>query len=272
MSNKNSSLKRKCDAMVCWVPPRDSMAAEIVSNTKRIGLSFRSDNRTNSDGNCFYHSVVQQMCRPEIRCQISAEKIYIDPFKLRTQIVSFVRENQDLVPVILRFKDQYHAYEDEEYKKYGTWNNFVNAQGRNGEFANSIFIIDVDIFITSETCTRDHPFVIMSRVWDHSQPPSPNPMIIGSIRNAHFQSLLPVHYLLNPSLPNFTVLPASRTRQPSEHLFSFNCDKIPFVLQFHYYEFLLHYLSNLLQNLITSLSIPILANLSKFTTIQYTLK
>ena len=42
------------------------MADTIVANAIKIGLSIRADSPTPDDGNCLYHSVLQQLACPEI--------------------------------------------------------------------------------------------------------------------------------------------------------------------------------------------------------------
>ena len=46
------------------------MANTIVNNARCIRLNVNADEITPSDGNCFYHAVVQQLHRSNIRSNI----------------------------------------------------------------------------------------------------------------------------------------------------------------------------------------------------------
>ena len=56
----NNCTRPKCASM-------ESIADTIVDNARRIGLSVCADLHTPGDVNCFYHSVLQQLARPEIQ-------------------------------------------------------------------------------------------------------------------------------------------------------------------------------------------------------------
>ena len=60
----NTTNKRRC------AKGSIAMADTIVNNARRIGMDVDADEITPGDGNCFYHAVVQQLHRSDIRSNI----------------------------------------------------------------------------------------------------------------------------------------------------------------------------------------------------------
>ena len=78
-----------------------------------------------------------------------------------------------------------------------TWDNFLIAQTHNGMYATELFIktaavlIGINIQITSEHCTRQHPYNIVASTWNDEETSTANLILIGNISGIHFQSLIP---------------------------------------------------------------------------------
>ena len=60
-----------------------SMADVILANARRIGLAAYVDAPTPGDGNCFYHSVLQQLACPDVI--YTCNEIHIRVITLNTQ-------------------------------------------------------------------------------------------------------------------------------------------------------------------------------------------
>ena len=52
-------------------------------------------------------------------------------------------------------------------------------------------LLVINIHITSEHCTQEHPYNIVSSSWNHEATSSDNFVLIGNISGIHFQSLIP---------------------------------------------------------------------------------
>ena len=117
-------------------------------------------------------------------------------------------------------------------------------QEENGRDATELFIkaaavlLGVDIHITSEISRTSDPYVKLSRFWGESNNCmsfSPNmsyeevssiqPILLGSLHEVHFQSLLPFHHITFPqnfnisgsSLNHPNPLPDSTKLNPADH-------------------------------------------------------
>ena len=66
----NTTNKRRC------AKGSTAMADTIVNNARRIGWNVDADEITTGDGNCFYHAVVQQLHRSDIRSNILSIILY----------------------------------------------------------------------------------------------------------------------------------------------------------------------------------------------------
>ena len=90
-----------------------------------------------------------------------------------------------------------------------SWDSFISEQSNSGVYATELFIkttavlLGMNIYITSEHCTPEHPYNIITSLWnddDHERTSSSNAILIGNISGIHFQSLLP-----NPNLEVETI-------------------------------------------------------------------
>ena len=71
------------------------------------------------------------------------------------------------------------------YEEYNiTWDNFLIEQTRNGVYATELFIkttavlIGINIQITSEYCTRQHPYNILTSTWNDEETNTANLILI----------------------------------------------------------------------------------------------
>ena len=197
----NTTNKRRC------TKGSTAMADTIVNNARRIGLNVDADEITPGDGNCFYHAVVQQLHRSEIRSNI----LNLDPLPshltLRRTICQFIQQNQNDVTYINDYQTHYNNVLYQDYNM--SWDSFISEQSNSGVYATELFIkttavlLGMNIHITSEHCTPEHPYNIITSSWnddDQERTSSSNAILIGNISGIHFQSLLP-----NPNLEVETV-------------------------------------------------------------------
>ena len=77
------------------------------------------------------------------------------------------------------------------------WDDFLIAQTHNGVYATEPFIetaavlIGINIQITSEHCTRQHPYNMVTSTWNDEETNTANLILTGNISGIHFQSLIP---------------------------------------------------------------------------------
>ena len=67
------------------------MADTIFDNAQRIGLAVCRDAPTPGDGNCFYHSVIQQLARNDVRPVI--RHVHLSHSILRGMVYVCIQEN-----------------------------------------------------------------------------------------------------------------------------------------------------------------------------------
>ena len=180
------------------------VAEQIVRRAAEIGLALTYDRPTVGDGNCFYHSVVHQMQRPEISRTLQQDRIYDNHYLLRLATVQHLRQSLfDNVPEVIAFKQLYESVLCNDHNM--TWEQFLTNQERNSVFVEDIFImscaslINTDIWVTSERCSQVDPYNVITPYWNIGRNCiSANPIILGSYQNLHFQSLLPAQCVAVP--------------------------------------------------------------------------
>ena len=80
-----------------------------------------------------------------------------------------------------------------------TWDNYLNDQLCNEVYATELFIkttavlVGINMHITSEHCTRQHPYNIVTSTWNDEETHNANSILIGNISGVHFQSLIGSH-------------------------------------------------------------------------------
>ena len=183
-------------------------ANQVVTNAHAIGLSnLTYDEPTIGDGNCFYHAIVQQLRRPEIRLFVDPELHFQHHHDLRLAVVNFIRQNivSDL------FKNYRQFYTTSVRHGTMTWEQLLQNQERSTVFVEELFIrataimLNVNILVTSENNTQDRPYTLISCLPDESHNVSGERQVtqmltdgndtgvligLGSINSDHFQSLI----------------------------------------------------------------------------------
>ena len=173
-----------------------SMADAIISNAKRLGLAVCVDTPTPGDGNCFYHSVIQQLAQPDI-IPVMRHTSSLSHSILRGMVYVYIQENYNDIEYIQQYCTIYELTLNEEHDHL-SWDAFLYDQSRNGTYSTELFIkttaviIGVDIHITSEHYTRQYPFNKITAFWNGSECSTSPPLLIGNISGVHFQSLLPI--------------------------------------------------------------------------------
>lgn len=164
----------------------DDDAEIILCNARAIGLDFSLSSITPSDGNCWYHAVLDQIRRPDIEPLVPRRFRDMDHLQLRECVSRIFNSNlhRDMVSY---YRDT--AFIDEPEK----WEDYCNEQPRIGMYASGIFclftamLLDIKVLITSNNCDIAHPFFVLN-----DEPGTRNITIyIGQINEHHFQSLLP---------------------------------------------------------------------------------
>lgn len=114
---------------------RQAVCDTILAQARSIGLvHLIADQLTVSDGNCFYHAIVQQLNRPEIQREIPPHLQYSDTDydRLRKDVVNFVRQNVNTIPQFQRYRDLGGSslLESVEYNPDGnrSWDEMLNTQ------------------------------------------------------------------------------------------------------------------------------------------------
>ena len=124
--------------------------AELMcAAANRIGLNLQFENPTPMDGNCFYHSVIDQIHRRSIMNLLDPNLCFTDHLLLRTSVVSFVRENQFNLPLIQHFR-HVNALTDNQ------WEQMLLQQGANGTYASEIFCRCTAILLNIECSDSNH--------------------------------------------------------------------------------------------------------------------
>ena len=166
------------------------MAEVIVNNARHIGLNIDADTATPGDEYCFYHVILQQLQRSEIVIDQHSSHLNLDA------ICEYVQHHQNDIAYIQQYRTLYNNVLYEEYNL--TWENFINKQSRNGVYVTELFIkttavlVGLNIHITSEYCTQQHPYNIVTSTWNNEETHNNvNSILIGNISGVHFQSLIP---------------------------------------------------------------------------------
>ena len=158
-------------------------AVQISTNLAGIPAYFQTI--TPSDGNCFYHSLIESMQRTDVKAYLPSHFQNLDHLSLRTKIVEYVKFNlRKFLPGIFHYIPQGQNLAD-----------YLNHQRRPAVDADHVFIqaaayfIGLDINIVNPNSTIAKPFLkIDSETPQASNKPS---ILIAHLNNNHFQSLIP---------------------------------------------------------------------------------
>ena len=184
----------------------------IANNARGIGLNVCANEVTPGDGNCFYHAILQ-LQRSEIITNHHSSHLNLNPLpthlELRAAIYEYVQQYQNSIPYIQQY---YTFYNNVLYDEYNmTWDNFLIEQSHSGVYAIELFIktiavlVGINISITSEYCTQQHPYNIITSTWSDEETHSINSLLLGNISGIHFQSLIPCESDIASDMENLTV-------------------------------------------------------------------
>ena len=88
---------------------------------------------TPGDGNCFYHAVLQQLHRNDVRRSIHAD-VNLDPlpthYTLGRTICQFIQQNQNDVTYICDYQARYNNVLYQDYNM--SWYSFISEQSNSG--------------------------------------------------------------------------------------------------------------------------------------------
>ena len=204
----------------------------ILANARSVGFdNICYKNVTPSDGNCWYHAVLDQIRRPDISHLFPANLLNLDHRQLRNSVLLFVLQNQNFNAQILHFKTS--MFQNNEQG----WNLYLQGQGRNGSYASDIFCQSTAIFLnvrietTSNISNALHPSYFLNDIETTRAT-----LLIGNMHNRHFQSLIPsnvfgmyvteeehnIHFEVNQ---NVSSPPALKKRKIIENKKSYNNNK-----------------------------------------------
>ena len=180
------------------------IALEIMKTVRRLQLPFKLDGITEGRGNCFPLAIQAQCRRPEILEELHTTQkniIIQDPTTLRKSIHQFISRSTHAT--IQQYKITYEEVLAVVENK--TWEEYWKIMIRNYEWVNYVFMI-----ITT-TSTMESPYITISGNLANEQVPCGGvPLIIGTMSNIHYQSLLPVSRLktrrqVKPHLPDDSI-------------------------------------------------------------------
>ena len=104
MSQTQQALKRS-EKENFKVDPFEQVVA-IVAQARSLGLHVGYISITPGDGNCWYHTVLDQIRRLDISHLFPTEILHFDHYQLRRRIYLFVIQNQNFHPTIVDYIHQ----------------------------------------------------------------------------------------------------------------------------------------------------------------------
>eukprot|EP00111_Clytia_hemisphaerica_P009342 TCONS_00027422-protein len=159
----------------------------LVARACSIGLDMVLHRPTPTDGNCFYHAILEQIHRPNVYFTLPKEKRFEDIGKLRIAVIEFLR---DLTPETAFY--QYYCEQNQNRFSGPQWEMYLANQEKNETKADFLirvaaaFFLDVNILITSQSSTQNIPYFEL-----HPGASSGIQMFLSSSDYNLFQSLVP---------------------------------------------------------------------------------
>lgn len=175
------------------------MTHPVIKVLQANHLPYIVKAETLGDGNCFFRALEQQIQRPEIAASLPVRvtQAGVQHNQLRSAIVDFVDMITIHHPGFQISKDIYIERNGKPGEHPSvTWHRCCELMKSNATWAEDIFIeaaafyLEKDIFVTSATTTREHPW---NRICchQHDQPCPSNPVTMVLINQNHFQSIWP---------------------------------------------------------------------------------
>ena len=219
-------------------PSGNGYLADVAKLLERRGLQFQCDKPTESLGNCFPYSIMQQLHRPDVRITLSEDmkdvsQNYLD---LRVSIVNFVRKN------LIDPTSEYYGRVNEAGVEYTdvtgeNWDTRLREMYRDGIWFDDLFVEFTSWFLKRDIMCHTSSF---TRKYCPSQVDRPRnyigtsvcecvtvPLHIVNLRDVHFQSVIPMgtQYRCDQCIMSFA-RPQYLTRHIQvDHPIVFPCDE-----------------------------------------------
>ena len=173
---------------------------EMNNLISKNNLGVEVDHLTPSDGNCQFHTTIQQMNRRDLKKDFQNSGVYTKDYKeLKQRLASFALDPNTVSPRMVELKRMHEYYhkigqERESYKDYWTRMLKDKEWGDKTSIEVTAMYLQKDIHIISTDMSPGKPAHIISGNRDSLDgPPCDGPnLIFGYYKNVHYQSLLPV--------------------------------------------------------------------------------
>ena len=139
----------------------------LNSTIERCNLRLKLDNPTESYGNCFPNSIVQQCRRPEIKTWLQKNKpwaIFNGQRPLRLKVTNFALKSGHA-----KIGDLNRMYEKEIQQVEGrSWTQYWNKMAEDGTWVDHMFVqmtswyMELDILILTTSSLPENPFISIS--------------------------------------------------------------------------------------------------------------
>ncbi len=196
-----------------------SYLSRIKKALANVGLPYVILRTTPGDGNCFFHSVMDQMNRSEIKQGLPKHAQNIqDHMALRQAVVQVMAQDkkfQAIESAQFQRNDLLAQLAKPGESKQNAWQCYLQEMSKNGYWAETLVImatavfLQTDIFLTSEQQTKKFPWNEISSFCEQKG----SPITIAYIPGQHFQSIHP-----DPTIPRCYHCCAEFRSSPLEHL------------------------------------------------------
>ena len=141
------------------VRPGECFLADVAGILKHRRLSFHCDAPTEDLGNCFPYAIMQQLRRPEVRSELSAELTIFSEncHALRIAVVEFVR---NISPLSEYFKPIHQSILGYRFAIGGSWEDRLEEMSHDGIWFDDQFMqftswfLKMDIFCHTSSFTK----------------------------------------------------------------------------------------------------------------------
>ena len=156
--------------------PKHSTVPQILATARSFGLNVFCMSETPGDGNCFYHSIIEQICDRTDFGEVSELRLrYPNHRILRQSVVEFVRTQSELDQPPYYLSHYKALFEggviDVPGARGFTWNQLLNQQACDKIYTTEVFIkatavlLGRDVCVNSPSCDINSPFNRISFVW-----------------------------------------------------------------------------------------------------------
>ena len=187
--------------------PKHSTVPQVLATAHSFRLNVFCLSETPGDGNCFYRAIIEQIRdRSDLGDMTRLRLRFSNHHILRQSVVEFVRSQSELDQppyYVSHYKTLFEGgVLDIPGARGFTWDELLNQQARDTIYATELFIkatavmLGKDICVNSPSCDINSPFNRISCFWDRQLQFDANMtlsayLLLASVNNNHFQSLLP---------------------------------------------------------------------------------